>query len=104
VLKKEQVDRRKFACPYSSRSFRLNSNSQAGPPNHHDGKVVSDPQEVLKQEQADRRKFLEEYAEKRTNWKSAPQPTLETTHGANLKSISHRCHPVLVEFVWELTK
>ena len=24
--------------------------------------------------------------------------------GANLKSISHRCHPVLVAFVWELTK
>ena len=23
---------------------------------------------------------------------------------ANLKSISHRCHPVLVAFVWELTK
>ena len=24
--------------------------------------------------------------------------------GANLKSISHRCHPILVEFVWELTQ
>ena len=24
--------------------------------------------------------------------------------GANLKSISHRCHPILVEFVWKLTK
>jgi len=24
--------------------------------------------------------------------------------GANLKSISHRCHPILVAFVWELTK
>jgi len=23
---------------------------------------------------------------------------------ANLKSISHRCHPILVAFVWELTK
>jgi len=23
---------------------------------------------------------------------------------ANLKSISHRCHPILVVFVWELTK
>jgi len=23
--------------------------------------------------------------------------------GANLKSISHRCHPILVAFVWELT-
>ena len=23
--------------------------------------------------------------------------------GANLKSISHRCHPILVVFVWELT-
>jgi len=24
--------------------------------------------------------------------------------GVNLKSISHRCHPILVAFVWELTK
>ena len=24
--------------------------------------------------------------------------------GANLKSISHRCHPILEAFVWELTK
>jgi len=24
--------------------------------------------------------------------------------GANLKSISHRCHPILVAFVWKLTK
>ena len=24
--------------------------------------------------------------------------------GANLKSISHRCHPILVAFVWELTQ
>ena len=24
--------------------------------------------------------------------------------GANLKSISHRCHPILVAYVWELTK
>ena len=24
--------------------------------------------------------------------------------GVNLKSISHRCHPILVVFVWELTK
>jgi len=24
--------------------------------------------------------------------------------GANLKSISHRCHPILGAFVWELTK
>jgi hypothetical protein len=24
--------------------------------------------------------------------------------GANLKSISHRCHPILVVFVWELTE
>jgi len=24
--------------------------------------------------------------------------------GANLKSISHRCHPILVAFLWELTK
>ena len=24
--------------------------------------------------------------------------------GANLKSISHMCHPILVAFVWELTK
>ena len=23
---------------------------------------------------------------------------------ANLKSVSHRCHPILVAFVWELTK
>jgi len=23
--------------------------------------------------------------------------------GANLKSISHRCHPILVEFAWNLT-
>ena len=23
--------------------------------------------------------------------------------GANLKSISHRCHPILVAFVWALT-
>ena len=30
--------------------------------------------------------------------------TLEVTQGANLKSISHRCHPILVAFVWKLTK
>jgi len=24
--------------------------------------------------------------------------------GANLKSVSHRCHPILVAFAWELTK
>ena len=24
--------------------------------------------------------------------------------GANLKSIPHRCHPILVAFVWELNK
>ena len=24
--------------------------------------------------------------------------------GANLKSIYHRCHPILVAFVWELIK
>ena len=24
--------------------------------------------------------------------------------GANFESISHRCHPILVAFVWELTK
>ena len=24
--------------------------------------------------------------------------------GTNLKSISHRCHPILVAFVWELTE
>ena len=24
--------------------------------------------------------------------------------GTNLKSISHRCHPILVAFVWEVTK
>ena len=24
--------------------------------------------------------------------------------GADLKSISHRCHPIMVAFVWELTK
>jgi len=24
--------------------------------------------------------------------------------GANLKSIAHRCHPILVAFVWKLTK
>ena len=24
--------------------------------------------------------------------------------GPNLGSISHRCHPMLVEFVWQLTK
>ena len=24
--------------------------------------------------------------------------------GANLKSISHRCNPILVAFLWELTK
>jgi len=24
--------------------------------------------------------------------------------GANLKSISHRCRPILVAFVWQLTK
>ena len=24
--------------------------------------------------------------------------------GANLKSISHRCHPILVAFVWKMTK
>ena len=27
----------------------------------------------------------------------------EGNPGANLKSISHRCHPILVAFVWELT-
>jgi hypothetical protein len=26
------------------------------------------------------------------------------TPGANLKSISHRCHPILVAFVWEVTR
>ena len=34
---------------------------------------------------------------------------LKVTHpggnpGANFKSISHRCHPMLLAFVWELTK
>ena len=29
---------------------------------------------------------------------SSPHP------GANLKSISHRCHPILEAFVWELTE
>ena len=24
--------------------------------------------------------------------------------GANIKSISHKCHPIMVAFVWELTK
>ena len=24
--------------------------------------------------------------------------------GVNLKSLSHRCHPIMVAFVWELTK
>jgi len=34
-------------------------------------------------------------------------PTLEVSQGqilANLESISHRCHPILVAFLWELTK
>jgi len=36
-------------------------------------------------------------------------PVLRLLHpganpGANLKSISHRCHPILVAFVWELTE
>ena len=35
--------------------------------------------------------------------------TLSASHpggnpGANLKSISHKCHPILVAFVWELAK
>jgi len=37
------------------------------------------------------------------------RPFAPTAHpggnpGANLKSISHRCHPILVAFVWGLTK
>ena len=28
----------------------------------------------------------------------------EGNPGANLKPISHRCHPILVAFLWELTK
>ena len=28
----------------------------------------------------------------------------EGNSGANLESISHRCHPILVACVWELTK
>ena len=28
----------------------------------------------------------------------------EVVLGANPKSISHRCHPILVAFVWELSK
>ena len=40
----------------------------------------------------------------------APEGSMLETHhpggnpGANLKSFSHRCHPILVAFVWELTK
>ena len=39
----------------------------------------------------------------------ADKPALLPYHpggnpGANLKSISHRCHPILVAFVWELTE
>jgi len=29
---------------------------------------------------------------------------LEATQGQILSQISHRCHPILVAFVWELTK
>jgi len=37
--------------------------------------------------------------------RSCQHPTaLEATQGANLKSTSHRCHPILVAFVWGLTK
>jgi len=41
--------------------------------------------------------------------KGAPGTLILQNHpggnpGANLKSISHRCHPILVAFVWELTK
>ena len=32
-----------------------------------------------------------------------PPPHPGGNPGANLKSISHRCHPILVAFVWELT-
>ena len=32
------------------------------------------------------------------------QATLEATQGQIFKSISHKCHPILVAFVWELTK
>ena len=34
----------------------------------------------------------------------AGQPHPEGNLGANLESNSHRCHPILVAFVWELTK
>ena len=36
----------------------------------------------------------------------APSPSSHPggNPGANLKSISHRCQPILVAFVWELTK
>jgi len=37
-----------------------------------------------------------------TRWVFCPHPG--GNPGANLKSISHRCHPILVAFVWELTK
>ena len=41
--------------------------------------------------------------------RAPPPPHLDPSHpggnpGANLKSISHRCHTILVAFVWELTK
>ena len=35
-------------------------------------------------------------------FRSSFQPEVEFR--ANLKSFSHRCHPILVAFVWELTK
>jgi len=41
------------------------------------------------------------------DWKIKQCPVLHHpggNPGANLKSISHRCHPILVAFVWELTK
>jgi len=38
----------------------------------------------------------------RGSWQQGSRPGGNTE--ANLKSISHRCHPVLVAFVWELTE
>ena len=34
----------------------------------------------------------------------ARRPARPPATGANFKSISHRCYPILLAFVWELTK
>jgi len=37
-------------------------------------------------------------------WGVGSRPHPGGNPGANLKSIAHICHPILVAFVWELTK